>query len=459
DGIAVTDGDDGIESFLKEKLKDRFLEILENQDFEEDTKIEDFVDTIEESLGTEPFQDYADEFRGNKYGFDTFTKDYVGMNAIEKKDGTLKNNPLVHSEFLRPEGYGNDGGFLKAAGIYADNGVGLKYKGKISEEQLDTILDFFPEYTRVSVFNNWDDITDQEMKSGKPYYDIVDTKQKEYNKVLKKKFKEDLQEKIEDDDKTYKAFLEGVNDRQDVKDEVGSGDRILSWMKISRNYGDIEGTDKVKLKEYLDDSTEDVSLEGDTLVHEEGDDKVPRTIQLRHCYCSDKNEKLLIAGNQEKHKVKYQIGKDSDSISEGISIGRYAGIKTKQAMFGKDPAEKDKSLDDSYNVSINKHIAARNEGYGVEIDSESNDIMGIDSYGNIIDSTTGTMVIPYWQNETVKRFGHKDKDVWLSHPIYKNDKADTLKDVVNIVDKVKEEDISKEDILDAFEGQISDKSL
>src|SRR5699024_4991759 len=186
---------------------------------------------------------------------------------------------------------------LKAAGIYADNGVGLKYKGKIREEQLDTILDFFPEYTRVSVLNNWADITDQEMKSGKPYYDIVDTKQKEYNKVLTKKVKEDLQEKIEDEDKTYKACLEGVNDRQDVKDEVGSGDRIISWMKISPNYGDIEGTDKVKLKEYLDDSTEDVSLEGDTLVQEEGDEKVPRPIQLRDLYFSDKSEKLLIAGN------------------------------------------------------------------------------------------------------------------------------------------------------------------
>src|SRR5699024_8979643 len=108
-------------------------------------------------------------------------------------------------------------------------------------------------------------------------------------------------------------------------------------------------------------------------------------------------------------------------------------------------------------IRVNKHIAAINgkkeNGFRLKVKAQSDDIIGIDSYGNIIDSTTGTILIPYWQNETIGEFDLEDKSAWASHPIYKHKKRGNLDDIVDdLLDEVRENEYlaDEQKIKDAF---------
>src|SRR5699024_1734434 len=172
--------------------------------------------------------------------------------------------------------------------------------------------------------------------------------------------------------------------------------------------------------------------------------------------------KLLIANGDDY--VSYMIGNGGDR-STGVSIGEYAGMAMKERLIFKDKVERDTgdgtadgtSKKTSYNIRVNKHIAAINgkkeNGFQLKVKAQSDDIIGIDSYGNIIDSTTGTILIPYWQNETIGEFDLEDKSAWASHPIYKHKKRANLDDIVDdLLDEVRENEYlaDEQKIKDAF---------
>lgn len=468
---------DEAKEYLEERYTALFEKALESEDLEKDMKGKDLAKVVESVTEINVVQLIANDYREengleklkNLGGFDK--NSYTGINGIIHYDDDALNGTNGETGFLRKD-------MESAQGVmgwedYIKSGVGLRFnagkKGNLEESDVDILLDIFPEYSYVASYKKTDFKLKKEdtgnMDLGALSLHVGDW-ERALNEVngavegnVEKVFKGSLEKYADKDDsdlnKAFKEMKEKGKDDKKHTDKMRQGDSILSWVKISPNFRNLKEDDEQKLTEFMEDSKEKLTEDNGTVYVKEGEDELPRTIQTRDLMNSDDPGKLLIAGG--KNKVGYQIGKDEEFQSGGVNISRYVGTRMEEKWIFKDKPKKSTRGEDRFNVSVAKNIFANNKDLKLNIDSKSNDIIGIDNYGNIIDSTEGTILIPYWQNDTVGRFGHDGEEAWASNPIYRNKKVSktNLDEVISDnLGKIKENDVTKDDIKKSFKEEL-----
>src|SRR5699024_4702704 len=202
----------------------------------------------------------------------------------------------------------------------------------------------------------------------------VDGFKKDFQKVRKKveldikRYQEDELNKFIAEDKEakklYEDFKKYKNEQKDYS--VEGNERIITWAIISPYLKDIDTDDRKQLEEYMQEDDPSISVEEKKIYQKTGGEEKLRPIFMRDFhYASKKTGKVLIANGDDY--VRYVIGNTEDT-SEGISIGEYAGMAMKENNIisaslkrdGGDGEVDGTEAKSSYNVRLNKHIAAFN---------------------------------------------------------------------------------------------------
>lgn len=297
---------------------------------------------------------------------------------------------------------------------------------------------------------------------------------KELRKVAGKELKTSLKSKYSN---YVDRYLSANKQARENDVHVARDKRIVGWVPL---YINIDKEELVKTSEaiqdrLLEDTFNKLLEEEKSVYHSEGyistSNGNPRTLRVVDLFYSDKSTNLLVldTDNTKNNYAKLKIGRKTDNLTSGTSIGKYAGIRTTidDGFFRnvgihlrfvgdhKTGVSKNTSSEDGYNVRVFRNLAANTDSIDMDLDVTKDLSIGIDTYGNIIAQETGTILIPYWQNEVVTELGVPtgNNAKWVSHAAF-NDvtMSEIIKQVVDDVDKegIKENNISTDEILNVF---------
>lgn len=282
--------------------------------------------------------------------------------------------------------------------------------------------------------------------------------------------------------KQFKAYVEALRDDKEQQrkagDAVGTDSRILTYITL-RPYIDEKRVkdDKIlgtgwagnevgfdNFKDLLDKA--DNSELDDGLIRKKGGDW--RSVQINDIFPNEKMTPVFVMNTEETYSNYLQhVYGQTEISSNGISLGKYAGMATeRKGIFTSDGWQtllsqpKDKMIKwnmnssnssnwpynveehDGYQERFTKIITSNYEVVGSKevVEDNPENPIGVDSYGNIINTETGTILIPYWHNattETLMPSGNMSK-AWVSHPVFLEkaaqdviDSSDILIDLVN----------------------------
>ncbi|PGT90061.1 hypothetical protein [Bacillus thuringiensis] len=273
---------------------------------------------------------------------------------------------------------------------------------------------------------------------------------KDYNSKIGKKFKETTTEAMDKLDKTaYDKYIKALEKKvsQGKETTARTGEySILGWSPLIVGYeksGDITSNGSgawfestggyLKAIETFDGS----KMSGTSLQTKSGS---PRAVRLYDMFGNKQMSPVFIY-NTEQYKnkaVQVQVGK-AGSYSKS-SMGEFLGMKgtaefklswgnligdLQQPAFSTAKPEKGAW----YGEGIMQAITANPTD--IKTKTESDDTVGIDNYGNIIVGSTGTVLIPYWQNYLFLRDGLGGKsEAFVSSPIFNNKDASKTKDAL-----------------------------
>ena len=345
-----------------------------------------------------------------------------------------------------------------------DVGVRIKVDNRdnISKERFVKLFEFFPEYIYLGALYNsykhgveWDE--------GDLESQLKEVSVPEVQEGAEVFVKENLINDMSNDDELNKLVNEFIEESSKIDIKVEDEERILTWTYLSPYYEDLDDDDKEDLKKYLKKEGSTKLIEGSLY---EGDEEKLRPIHVKDLLYSEEGGQFLLVGDNKRAKIRIGSFESKDGTPKflgGSPLGRYAGMemdgwfKWSESLTRSDGLGNEGKLkEQNYNIGLHKYIFAYNwkynNGFKLPIKAKSKGIVGVDSYGNIIDSTSGTILVPYWQNKTIKRFDLHDSNAWASHNIYKNKQYNELKDIIVQLDSVQENNVSKEDIQEAFNG-------
>src|SRR5690625_720056 len=364
---------------------------------------------------------------------DKFRKDELGLKDLEKLKANVKHEK-------------KDGRITLEIDLAA----------KIKEEDLKKYLSLYPKYTG-------DGIRDHIQKTVDDYLDT-----KEGNKLYKK---------------YQKAIKIATEQESDAYNKVAGDSRILSYIilrpsldidkfKEDNTFGDF-GVHEFQL---LIEKVEKAKLDGNKIITDSGKD---RSVQLNDLfYSKDKATPLFVMSTEETQNnyMSYFYG-NTDKENDGISLGKYAGIQVKGKGFWgnigaglknmtsplqykysfKDIKKYGTGTDnDDFHELITRAIAASSSTAGSKMNAGERNTVSIDNYGNIINSTEGTILIHYWQNATTKTLINKQEGrSWISHPVFLEDGATKIIDdsgAFSKLTKVRESDITASTVNKALSG-------
>lgn len=272
---------------------------------------------------------------------------------------------------------------------------------------------------------------------------------------------------------------------KEVKDNVKGS--ILSYQILTPSFkiDELKEASEKSRKNFKKtfEAVEGITNEGSYFRDKDGN---KRALNMQDLYYHEENSTpmlTLFSDDLQNKYAQYYFGRSSTK-SDGKSIGRYAGIYNKNKNWfsklidnvkeatvgGEYPPSAFKKLDGAfdeekvypnYNLRMSRAIASDIGKTSAEVSKDSKSTVGIDNYGNIINTDNGMILIPYWQNETVKSLGiyGKNKDKWVSHQmLLKQKNVDILKEkkVYNNT-LAKEADISYDDIKKVYKNADVDK--
>lgn len=257
---------------------------------------------------------------------------------------------------------------------------------------------------------------------------------KDHSKEIKKKFSaatDDAFEKV--DKKVYDKYVKALKKKLKQGEEAAavSGDfHVIGWLPLLVTYTDgapiladnsVGGSYLGALEEY-----DGSKLDGTNLVTKSGD---PRAIRVNDMFANKSGSPLFVFKTKEYENkaVQFKAGANGNLSKE--SLGTYLGMKgeadwqfslTNPVDANVKVSQPKKS--DNYSQGLMKAITANPSNAG-KIDTKSTDTVGVDNYGNIIVGSTGAVLIPYWQNDTILSMTKKD-EAYIASPIF-NDKSAT----------------------------------
>lgn len=330
---------------------------------------------------------------------------------------------------------------------------------KMTPESMVVHLGYFPEYIRYAT------------KSSKP---------EEGTKKAIDEIKTQLEKELKEDKEITKLIEEYLKTSKVVKQasekdqgNVDKDTRILGWIPVFPKF-DIDkisttdffgnGVGKEDLNEFFSKSEDKSTYTDEGLIIMSDDNRRP--LRLTDLFYSQKSSIVLTMGTKKTGNdyASLTVGKDGPP-SKGTSIGKYAGIESElekgfwKKITGTQTSEAKQynqgSDGSSYNVQIFRELARKTESYSTEMKVDTPGSLGVDTYGNIIEGSTGTILVPYWQNEVIGTLGVDKDSVWVSHAAYNDESTrNIIAELINDVDKIKENSIKEEQVKALFGSDI-----
>lgn len=406
---------------------------------------------------------------------------YKGYKDAKDKDSFMENE-IRNRLTVGRDGKGTVATVSKLVDDFRKNKLGLS-KDKVNE--LDKKLSYVSSAGELTYGNAMGKINDKEMTNVKKYLTLYPEKNPK-NKDGSDNLSKDIMKVIQNNkgSSEYNAYVDEISklngEIHTKSDAVDKDNRILSYMIIRPEI------DKEKMKEKkvfdagLEDDFENLlkkvensELKDNKIIANNGQE---RSIRLNDLFYDGKNTSPLLTMNTEETNndyIQYFFG-GTTSTSNGISIGKYAGIQVEGKGFWSSVGNVLKNIvafksdflfsniepyseiqdEDHYEDSLTRLIASDHKKSGSKLPIKDRHTLSIDNYGNIIDSDAGTIIIPYWQNATLKTLiKSPSNSAWLSHPVFleevMKDKIDNAS-LFSTVTKGKEADISAEKINSAF---------
>lgn len=290
---------------------------------------------------------------------------------------------------------------------------------------------------------------------GKPEDDIREDIQNKFKEIMEDALKKDA--KLKGYIKKYNdTYMKKRKEDKKVADNVDKNNRIVGWVPLYPELdpdGDFKGIFVGNLNIFNQrlKNTDGTTYRNGAILLPSGE---ARPVKLTDLFYSKSSSPVLTFNTKklENNYAQVKVGLKGDAV-EGVSLGRYAGIQTKAS--GKSEKYEGDSVE-GYNLSVFRKLSSEADSYKPPMDVTQGNVVGLDNYGNIINGDTGTVLIPYWQNEVIKSTGIEsstgnNEGYWVSHPGYNKEATVSLiQGIYKGSFKAKETGITKEDVRAVF---------
>lgn len=347
-------------------------------------QIQDDVQTYYTKVLTDYLINHRDEFKSAKDMQNALNK----KTAMDGVDGRLDGTDSKLTEFTGSV----FGDYAKTIAFAADDSViaflpwGTDPKSINGDKVAEIVKPFGVIYPTVakemaSHSNNF--------KNGKWF--------KNYQNLMNKK----LSGKISKDQfEFFKKMANELNDQKNKAKDAVDGNAVLSWVPVvpySQEYSDAQANNTSKSFSEGYSQKNGVLMKGEEFGSLIPDMFVQKNQQKNPLYVSSqkKGPQLVVAGNPNA------------KLTDNRSIYDFTALNASRSRY---------RLNENSRVTYMYSDAMYSGVQGVSGDN----LMGMDSYGNIIDGKDFKVIVPYWQNSTMKAFAYSNPFATTTMPVSSN---------------------------------------